>query len=82
MKEDYYEAKTGVDSLLSILETSALNTLEEIDSLLSMLNVKKDDFRKWVTASHNLFLSIYPQLNDSQKKQDIYDCIYNQLTMV
>jgi hypothetical protein len=34
-----------------------------------MLNVEKDNFRKWVFASHNLFLSIYPQLNPSQKTE-------------
>ncbi len=36
---------------------------------MSMLNVKTNDFRIWVTASHNLFLNLYPQLNDSQKTE-------------
>ena len=69
LKGNYYEAKSRVENLLSLLEKSALNSLEEIDTLMSMLNAKKNDFRIWVTASHNLFLSLYPHLNDSQKTE-------------
>ena len=69
LKENYYEAKIRVENLLSLLETSALNFLEEVDSLMSMLNAKKDDFRIWVTASHNIFLNLYTKLNDWQKTE-------------
>ena len=67
LKGNYYDAKSRVENLLSLLEKSTLSSLEEIDTLMSMLNAKKNDFRIWVTASHNLFLSLYPHLNDSQK---------------
>jgi hypothetical protein len=69
LKGNYYEAKTRVENLLSLLETSTLNSLEEIDTLMSMWNAKKNDFRIWVIASHNLFLSIFSHLNDSQKTE-------------
>ena len=69
LKGNYYEAKSRVENLLSLLEKSTLSSLEGIDTLMSMLNAKKNDFRIWVTASHNLFLSLYPHLNDSQKTE-------------
>ena len=69
LKGNYYDAKSRVENLLSLLEKSTLSSLEEIDTLMSMLNAKKNDFRIWVTASHNLFLSLYPHLNDSQKTE-------------
>ena len=69
LKGNYYDAKSRVENLLSLLEKSTLSSLEGIDTLMSMLNAKKNDFRIWVTASHNLFLSLYPHLNDSQKTE-------------